>query len=108
MSPNAEGGAVELWELSQRVQLYTGAQINFGDLTPYLTYGQQQQQRQQSIIGSYITRFARYSRDVSSSNETTTSVASNLANQEEASNVIFLKKLGLRIKIRKCHFLTAR
>jgi hypothetical protein len=21
------------------VQLYTGAQINFGDLTPYLTYG---------------------------------------------------------------------
>jgi hypothetical protein len=25
--------------LSQRVQLYTGAQINSGDLTPYLTYG---------------------------------------------------------------------
>jgi hypothetical protein len=46
---------------------------------------------QQNIIGSYITRFARYSRDVSSSNETTTSVASNFANQEEASNVIFLK-----------------
>ncbi len=31
-----EGG--ELWGLSQWVQLYTGAQINFGDLTPYLTY----------------------------------------------------------------------
>jgi len=46
---------------------------------------------QQTIIGSYITWFARYSRDVSSSNETTTSVASNFANQEEASNVIFLK-----------------
>ncbi len=25
--------------LGQRVHLYTGAQINFGDLTPYLTYG---------------------------------------------------------------------
>ncbi len=28
-----------LRDLSQWVQLYTGAQINFGDLTPYLTYG---------------------------------------------------------------------
>ncbi len=28
----------ELRGLSQWVQLYTGAQINFGDLTPYLTY----------------------------------------------------------------------
>jgi hypothetical protein len=37
MSPNAGGGG-ELWGLSQGVQLYTGAQINFGDLTPYLTY----------------------------------------------------------------------
>jgi len=37
MSPN-EGGGVELRGLSQRVQLYKGAQINFGDLTPYLTY----------------------------------------------------------------------
>jgi hypothetical protein len=40
MSPNAGGG---LRDLSQQVgtylQLYTGAQINFGDLTPYLTYG---------------------------------------------------------------------
>jgi hypothetical protein len=26
--------------LSQLVQLYTGAQINFGDFTPYLTYAQ--------------------------------------------------------------------
>ncbi len=31
MSPNAGGGG---WG----VQLYTGAQIHFGDLTPYLTY----------------------------------------------------------------------
>jgi len=38
MSPNAGGGR-ELRGLSQWVQLYTGAQINFGDLTPYLTYG---------------------------------------------------------------------
>jgi hypothetical protein len=37
MSPNAEGGG-ELRGLSQCVQLYTGAQINFGDLTPYFTY----------------------------------------------------------------------
>ncbi len=29
----------ELRGLSQWVQLYTGAQINFGDLIPYLTYG---------------------------------------------------------------------
>jgi hypothetical protein len=29
----------ELWCLSQWIQLYTGAQINFGDLIPYLTYG---------------------------------------------------------------------
>ncbi len=33
-----EGGG-ELRGLSQWVQLYTGAQINFGDLTPYLNYG---------------------------------------------------------------------
>ncbi len=39
MSPNAGGGG-EWRSLSQWVQLYTGAQINFGDLTPYLTYGQ--------------------------------------------------------------------
>ncbi len=38
MSPNAGGGG-ELRGLSQWVQLYTGAQINCGDLTPYLTYG---------------------------------------------------------------------
>jgi hypothetical protein len=38
MSPNAGGGG-ELRGLSQRVQLYTGAHINFGDPTPYLTYG---------------------------------------------------------------------
>jgi hypothetical protein len=31
-----EGG--KLRGLSQLVQLYTGAQINFGDLGPYLTY----------------------------------------------------------------------
>ncbi len=38
MSPNAKGGG-ELRGLSQWVQLYTEAQINFGDLTPYLTCG---------------------------------------------------------------------
>ncbi len=38
VSPNAgEGG--ELRGLSQWVQLYTGAKINFGDLVPYLIYG---------------------------------------------------------------------
>ncbi len=37
MSPNAGGGG-ELRGLSQWVKLYTGAQISFGDLTPYLTY----------------------------------------------------------------------
>jgi hypothetical protein len=37
MRPKAGKGA-ELRGLSQWVQLYTGAQINFGDLTPYLTY----------------------------------------------------------------------
>ncbi len=35
MSPNAGWG---LRGLSQWVQLYTGAQINFGDLTTYLSY----------------------------------------------------------------------
>jgi hypothetical protein len=29
-----EGGG-ELWGLGEWVQLYTGAKINFGDLTPY-------------------------------------------------------------------------
>ncbi len=38
MSPNA-GGRGELRGLSQWVKLYTEAQINFGDLTPYLTCG---------------------------------------------------------------------
>ncbi len=33
MSPKAGGG-----DLSQWIQLYTGAQTNFGDLTPYLNY----------------------------------------------------------------------
>ncbi len=37
MSPNAGAGG-ELRGLSQWVQLYIGAQINFGDLTPYLTF----------------------------------------------------------------------
>jgi hypothetical protein len=32
------GGGGELGVLSQRVQLYIGAQINFGDPPPYLTY----------------------------------------------------------------------
>jgi hypothetical protein len=36
ISPNAGGGA-KLLDLSQWVQLYTGAQRNFGALTPYLT-----------------------------------------------------------------------
>jgi hypothetical protein len=31
-------GRGKLWGLSQWVQLYTGAQINYGDLTPNLTY----------------------------------------------------------------------
>ncbi len=37
MSPNAGGGR-ELRGPSQWVQLYTRAQINFRDLTPYFTY----------------------------------------------------------------------
>ncbi len=40
MSPNAWGKG-ELRCLGQCVQLYTGAQINFGDLTPYLIYASQ-------------------------------------------------------------------
>jgi hypothetical protein len=36
VSPNAEGGG-ELRGLSQWVQLYKGAQISFGDITPNLT-----------------------------------------------------------------------
>ncbi len=39
------GGRGELRGLSQWVQLDTGAQINFGDLTPYLTYGYRNHQR---------------------------------------------------------------
>jgi hypothetical protein len=31
------GGGGELLGLSQLVQLYTGAQLNFGDLIPYLS-----------------------------------------------------------------------
>jgi hypothetical protein len=38
MSPNAGEGGCCLRGLSQWVQLHTGAQRNFGDLTPYLTY----------------------------------------------------------------------
>ncbi len=37
--PKCGGSEGELRGLSRWVQLYTGAQINFGDLTPYLTYG---------------------------------------------------------------------
>jgi hypothetical protein len=37
-----EGGGGEVAGFSQSVQVYTGPQINFGDLhvTPYLTYGE--------------------------------------------------------------------
>jgi hypothetical protein len=38
LSPNAGAGVGGLRGLSQWVKLYTGTQINFGDLTPYLTY----------------------------------------------------------------------
>jgi hypothetical protein len=39
MSPNAgEGGKCGV-SANENSQLYTGAQINFGDLTPYLTCG---------------------------------------------------------------------
>ncbi len=38
--PRIWGWGGVLRGLSQWVQLYTGAQINFGDLTPYLTFGQ--------------------------------------------------------------------
>ena len=31
-------GEGELPGLSEKIQLYTEAQINFGDITPYLTY----------------------------------------------------------------------
>ncbi len=41
MSPNAGSGGGGLRGLSQWVQLYIGALINFGDLTPYLTYDSQ-------------------------------------------------------------------
>ncbi len=34
-----EGGAAGSQPMSTAVQWYTGAQISFGDLTPYLTYG---------------------------------------------------------------------
>ncbi len=37
MIPNAVGRG-ELRSISKKVQLYTGAQIIFGDQTPYLTY----------------------------------------------------------------------
>ncbi len=38
MNPIAEEGGELRGGLRQWVQQYTGAQINFGDLTPYLTY----------------------------------------------------------------------
>ncbi len=37
--PKCEGGGEGLRDLSQWVQLYTGAQISSGDLTPFQTYG---------------------------------------------------------------------
>ncbi len=56
MSPNA-GWRGELRGLSQWVQLYTEAQINFGDLTPYLTYGIEEL----NIIGRTYSGFASVS-----------------------------------------------
>jgi hypothetical protein len=38
MSPNAGGGGVAGTGFQPEAELFTGAQINFGDLTPYLTY----------------------------------------------------------------------
>ncbi len=56
MRPNAGGGG-ELWGLSQWVQLYTGSQINFGDLTPYLTYGRKSQYKSLSLWTDTFHRF---------------------------------------------------
>jgi hypothetical protein len=38
MSPNAGGGGSCGVSANEYLQLYTGAQINYGDLTPNLTY----------------------------------------------------------------------
>ncbi len=38
MSPNAGGGEGSCGVSANEYSLYTGAQINFGDLTAYLTY----------------------------------------------------------------------
>ncbi len=38
MSPNAWGGGEFAGSRPKSTVEYTGAQINFGDLTPYLTY----------------------------------------------------------------------
>jgi hypothetical protein len=55
MSPNAGGGR-ELRVLSQSVQLYTGAQIYFGDLAPYLNYDKNHITAK-SIGAFYLLRF---------------------------------------------------
>jgi hypothetical protein len=57
MSPNAEGGGVA----GCQPMRYTGAQINFGDLTPYLTYAfkdhiedlQEQEKRCHALLFTY-------------------------------------------------------
>jgi hypothetical protein len=52
MSTNAEGGG----SYGFSVQLYTGAQLNFGELTQYLTYGGAESQTM-PLITSWSTLF---------------------------------------------------
>ncbi len=53
--PNAKWGG-ELRGFSQWVQLYTGAQINFGDLTPYLTYGHNGAPQNLDLVLSHLRK----------------------------------------------------
>ncbi len=67
MSQNAGGGGGGV-RLSQWVQPYTGAQVNFGDLTPYLTYDVQRQSlygtSSSSLWQSYADRHSHTSESI--------------------------------------------
>jgi hypothetical protein len=55
ISPNAGGGGCGVSQLEQLCTVRHGAQMNFGDLTPYLTY------RRQSISTGYRPSHSLYS-----------------------------------------------
>jgi peptidoglycan hydrolase-like protein with peptidoglycan-binding domain len=87
VSPNAGGrGALRgLKPTSEAVHLYKGAQINFGQLTPYLTYEMAGQ-----ICGRFLANFVQKGSERDRTSGSFFSFSYSLLFEANTSNIIFL------------------